>query len=43
LHLPEFVPQRTQRINFFQNYLRLWTGPRLTHEDNPSWHAPHTR
>jgi fatty acid desaturase len=43
LHLPEFVPYRTQRISFFRNYLRLWTGPRLTHEDNPSLHAPHTR
>ena len=43
VHLPEFVPHRTQRISFFRNYLRLWTGPRLTHEENPSLHAPPTR
>jgi fatty acid desaturase len=35
-HLPRFVPEGTQRIGFFRNYLRLWTGPRLTHQKNPS-------
>jgi fatty acid desaturase len=35
-HLPRFVPQGTERIGFFHNYLRLWTGPRLTHQKNPS-------
>jgi fatty acid desaturase len=36
LHLPHFVPQGTQRISFFRNYLSLWAGPRLTHQKNPS-------
>ena len=36
VHLPHFVRQGTERISFFRNYLRLWTGPRLTHEKNPS-------
>jgi fatty acid desaturase len=40
VHLPHFVRQETHRINFFRNYLRLWTGPRLTDEKNPSWRAP---
>ena len=35
-YLPRFVQQGTQRIGFFRNYLRLWTGPRLTHDKNPS-------
>jgi fatty acid desaturase len=35
-HLPHFVPEGTQHIGFFRNYLRLWTGPRLTHQKNPS-------
>jgi fatty acid desaturase len=35
-HLPHFVPPKTLRIGFFRNYLRLWTGPRLTQQKNPS-------
>jgi fatty acid desaturase len=35
-HLPGFVPHRAGRISFFRNYLRLWTGPRLTDEANPA-------
>jgi fatty acid desaturase len=34
-HLPQFLPQGSARISFFRNYLRLWTGPRLTLEKNP--------
>ena len=40
VHLPRFVRQETQRISFFRNYLRLWAGPRLTHEKNPALRAP---
>ena len=36
VHLPNLVPQRAEQISFFRNYLRLWTGPRLTVEKNPS-------
>jgi len=35
-HLPEFVEPETHRTSFFANYLRLWAGPRLTHEANPA-------
>jgi fatty acid desaturase len=38
-HLPRFVPAATQRIGFFRNYLRLWAGPQLTHQKNPSLHS----
>jgi fatty acid desaturase len=38
-HLPRVVPHATHPIGFFRNYLRLWRGPQLTHEKNPSWHA----
>jgi fatty acid desaturase len=34
-HLPHFMPEGSDRISFFRNYLRLWTGPRLTLEKNP--------
>jgi fatty acid desaturase len=34
-HLPNFLPEGSARISFFRNYLRLWTGPRLTLERNP--------
>jgi fatty acid desaturase len=34
-HLPDFLPHGSDRISFFRNYLRLWTGPRLTLEKNP--------
>jgi fatty acid desaturase len=40
IHLRAFVQPQTGRINFFWNYLRLWTGPRLTHEPNPSGRSP---
>jgi fatty acid desaturase len=35
LHLPHFVKNGNGRISFFRNYLRLWKGPRLTHEPEP--------
>lgn len=35
-HLPHFTPVGSVRIGFFRNYLRLWAGPRLTLEQNPS-------
>ena len=36
IHLPHFIPNGPGRIGFFRNYLRLWTGPRLTTEPNPT-------
>jgi fatty acid desaturase len=39
VHLPEFVPPGPRRTSFFRNYLRLWTGPALTHEPEPVLHA----
>ncbi|MEO6358706.1 MAG: fatty acid desaturase [Ferruginibacter sp.] len=35
LHLPKFIRTGNGRISFFKNYLRLWKGPRLTHEISP--------
>ena len=35
VHLPHFVRNGKGRISFFRNYLRLWKGPRLTHEPEP--------
>jgi fatty acid desaturase len=35
-HLPQFVEPNPQRISFFLNYLRLWTGPRLSLERDPA-------
>jgi fatty acid desaturase len=35
VHLPRIAPADTQRIQFFYNYLRLWSGPALTREPNP--------
>jgi fatty acid desaturase len=35
VHLPHFVRNGKGRISFFKNYLRLWKGPRLTHEPEP--------
>jgi fatty acid desaturase len=34
-HLPRFIGSGPGRMSFFRNYLRLWKGPRLTHEKNP--------
>jgi fatty acid desaturase len=39
-HLPGIARPESQRIAFFRNYLRLWTGPRLTHEANPTLRLP---
>jgi fatty acid desaturase len=36
LHLPHFVRPGSQRISFFLNYLRLWTGPRTSLEADPA-------
>ncbi|KAB2880135.1 hypothetical protein F9K33_06545 [bacterium] len=36
LHLPQFIGSGEGRISFFKNYLRLWKGPRLTHEPEPN-------
>ena len=33
IHLPKFIKQDSHRIGFFRNYLRLWKGPKLTHEN----------
>jgi len=35
VHLPRFIVSGPGRISFFRNYVRLWKGPRLTHETNP--------
>jgi fatty acid desaturase len=35
IHLPSFIKQKKDRMSFFRNYLRLWKGPRLTHEKEP--------
>jgi fatty acid desaturase len=35
IHLPRFVQPSPNRMSFFYNYLRLWSGPRLTREKNP--------
>jgi fatty acid desaturase len=35
LHLPGFIRSGKGRISFFKNYLRLWKGPRITHESSP--------
>ncbi len=35
IHLPKFIKSGPERISFFKNYLRLWKGPKLTHEGNP--------
>jgi fatty acid desaturase len=35
VHLPKYIQSEEGRISFFRNYLRLWKGPRLTHEPNP--------
>jgi len=35
LHLRHYIKKGENRISFLKNYLRLWKGPRLTHEENP--------
>ena len=35
VYLPVFIKKGKERISFFKNYLRLWKGPRLTHEPPP--------
>jgi len=35
LHLPKFIKSGEGRFSFFKNYLRLWKGPRVTHEPSP--------
>jgi fatty acid desaturase len=35
IHLPNFVQSLPNRMSFFYNYLRLWSGPRLTREKSP--------
>ncbi len=36
IHLPAFIRAENYRISFFRNYLRLWKGPIITHEPDPS-------
>jgi len=36
VHLPALVEPGSHRMSFFYNYLRLWGGPRLTREPNPT-------
>jgi fatty acid desaturase len=36
LHLPSFISAPRGNLSFFRNYLRLWKGPRLTHERSPT-------
>jgi len=36
IHLPAFIKAENYRISFFRNYLRLWKGPIITHEPDPS-------
>jgi len=38
IHLPEYVSEGSGRITFLRNYLRLWKGPRITHEPSPLLH-----
>ncbi|HEY4967150.1 MAG TPA: fatty acid desaturase [Puia sp.] len=35
IQLPDYVSEGSGRITFLRNYLRLWKGPRLTHEPSP--------
>jgi fatty acid desaturase len=35
IHLPRFIENGPGRMSFFRNYLRLWKGPKMTHEKNP--------
>jgi fatty acid desaturase len=35
IHLPRFIVNGPGRMSFLRNYLRLWKGPKLTHEKNP--------
>jgi fatty acid desaturase len=35
INLPDYVSEGGGRITFLRNYLRLWKGPRLTHEPSP--------
>jgi fatty acid desaturase len=35
IHLPGFVQPSSQRLGFYQNYMRLWCGPRRSTEKNP--------
>ena len=39
IHLPAYVGKGGGRITFLRNYLRLWKGPRLTHEGSPLLHG----
>ena len=35
IYLPDYVSEGVGRISFLKNYLRLWKGPKLTHEPSP--------
>ncbi|MDQ2720608.1 MAG: fatty acid desaturase [Bacteroidota bacterium] len=35
IHLSAFIKGGKGRMSFFRNYLRLWKGPKLTHEAEP--------
>jgi fatty acid desaturase len=35
IYLPKYVAEGQGRITFLKNYLRLWKGPRLTHDPSP--------
>ena len=35
LYLPVFIKKGPQRISFLKAYIRLWKGPRMTHEPSP--------
>jgi fatty acid desaturase len=41
IHLPHFIKKSSHRIGFFRNYLRLWKGPKLTKEEDPSINEIH--
>ena len=36
IHLPDFIKHENYKISFFKNYLRLWKGPVVTKEPDPS-------
>jgi len=36
LYLPHYIRKGEHRIGFFKNYIRLWKGPKLTLDKNPS-------
>ena len=43
IHLKHFVKPKSLRIGFFQNYLRLWMGPRKTDEPDPAGNSTYLK